>query len=52
MRERPRPTEGGVAGSAEFRMRKSEAVALTHPVVPVGDGFVGGFVPFDGLQLR
>ena len=25
-----------------------EAVALGHPIVPVGDGFVGCFVAFDG----
>ncbi len=30
----------------------SETVALGHPVMPVGDGFVGCFVRLDGLQLR
>jgi hypothetical protein len=29
----------------------SETVSLGHPVMPVRDGFVGGFVPLDGLQL-
>jgi len=33
-------------------VRKSEAVTLRHPVVPVADGFVGGFVRVYGVELR
>lgn len=30
-------------------VRKSETETLRHPVVPVADGFLGGFVRVDGF---
>ena len=32
-------------------VRSSETVALCHPIMPVGNGFGGGGVGFDGRQL-
>ena len=33
-------------------VRKSETVTLRHPVVPVADAFLSGFVRVYGLELR
>ena len=33
-------------------VRKSEAVTLRSPVMPVADGLLGGFVRVDGFKLR
>jgi hypothetical protein len=44
------------ANNKKFRelsagVRKSEAVALCHPIIPVGDGFGGRVVRIDSRQL-
>jgi hypothetical protein len=46
----------GDGGAALFELsgavRKSETVTLRHPVVPVANGFLGGFVRVYSLELR
>ena len=37
---------------AKQAISNSEQVTLSHPVMPVADGFRGGFVGMDGGELR
>jgi hypothetical protein len=38
-------------GELPMGVRKSETVALVHPVMPVGDGFGGRDIGINGHQL-
>lgn len=53
-RSRRQPSILAFLAQGEFSgaVRKSETVTLRHPVVPVADGFLGGFVRVYRLELR
>jgi Na+(H+)/acetate symporter ActP len=42
---------GAWNGELSAGVRKSEAVALCHPIMPVGDGFGGRVVRINSRQL-
>jgi hypothetical protein len=44
--------DGHLFGEFSGVVRRSETVTLSHPVVPVADSFVGGFIRVCGLELR
>jgi len=41
-----------IQGELTGAVRKSETVTLRYPVVPVANGFLGGFVRVDCFELR